>query len=111
MSIQANTYIIVGVKLPYPENEEFRNSLDPYKDSAFKGITHKNGLCALADGMNGNYIIIGKVLHKTENLQAFEEGPIEIKQNSNLKQKVQKKLKECFDINGEVKTYVISHYR
>lgn len=66
MSVQSNTYLLVGVKLAYDAfTSEQRNNMEPYEDSAFEGIHHHNGLCAIVDGMNGEYVFIGRVLAKS----------------------------------------------
>ena len=70
MSTQINTYVIFGVELPYKPFEG-RDDFEPYTDSPFKGIEHHKGLCVLEDGMNGEYIIIGRVLAKTANNDHF----------------------------------------
>jgi hypothetical protein len=67
MSVQSNTYVMVGVKLEYGHFSEEQEGelLEPYKDSAYKGIHHHNGLCVLSDGMGGRYIFAGRILAKT----------------------------------------------
>jgi hypothetical protein len=78
MSTQLNTYVLVGVKLPYDhfsgddlDTDADYEKLEPYMDSAFKGIEHHNGLCVLFDGMNGKYIAAGRVLAKTDESDGF----------------------------------------
>uniref|UniRef100_A0AAU8GSN0 Uncharacterized protein n=1 Tax=Pseudomonas phage PACT201 TaxID=3230130 RepID=A0AAU8GSN0_9VIRU len=52
MSVQSNTYVLVGVKLNYQEfkdrylgddEEGYDQYVDPYSDSAYKGIQHHDG--------------------------------------------------------------------
>jgi hypothetical protein len=76
MSVQVNTYVVLGVALPYTKDPDDR--FDPYRDSSRDGIWHYNGLCVLQDGMNGEYTVIGRVLAKTENWQPFD-GLVDIR--------------------------------
>jgi len=80
MSTQINQYLIVGQKLDFGEFHDKLNNNDPldpdawlddildkYSDNAFKGIHHYNGLCVLYDGMNGEFVFIGRVIEKSGN--------------------------------------------
>lgn len=78
MSVQANTYIMRGALFSYDAvksqlGDDYDAKLEPYMDSAFKGVQHRDGLCVLCDGMNGKYVAIGQVIAKTENHQGFDE--------------------------------------
>lgn len=72
MSVQVNTYVILGVELPYKPFKDRYDEFEPYMDSAFEGIKNHNGLCVLFDGMDGKYIIVGRVLAKTKNHGHFD---------------------------------------
>lgn len=69
MSTQINTYAMVGAILPY--DGELYDKLEPYMDDAFEGVQHHDGLCVLYDGMNGEYIAVGKVVAKSANHEGF----------------------------------------
>jgi hypothetical protein len=71
MSVQANTYAMIGAILPFADNFDLVKRLEPYMDSGFKGIHHHNGLCVLFDGMNGDYIAVGRVVAKSANNEGF----------------------------------------
>jgi len=66
-----------GVLLPFVP--EYNNELfEPYIDSAFEKETNpKDGLTALDDGMNGEYIAIGHVVAKSQNHEGLHE-PIKL---------------------------------
>ena len=79
MSVQQNSYIVVGAKFPFPQfgedydaEEAWHDKCEPYLDSPFKSaIVEHNGLSVFKDGMNGNWVIIGKCLAKTGNYDGF----------------------------------------
>lgn len=65
MSVSTNQYLILGVKLPY-ERETSYEDFEPYIDNGYKpDIIHKNGLACIYDGMNGNYIMLGRIIEKS----------------------------------------------
>ena len=71
MSTQVNTYVLYGVLLQLkdcPLDElGLYNVLKPYTDSAFDPATNPaNGITALCDGLNGDYLAIGHVIAKTD---------------------------------------------
>jgi hypothetical protein len=98
MSTQINIYYIVGYKFNYKEfNKTFKKSpdddsafetIEPIYDSAFEGI--KDGLTALFDGNSGQYVVIGKVLNKTQDGQPFDDLVIEFK--NSLKERKKEKI-------------------
>ncbi len=117
MSTQLNTYVIRGVLFDWetargdPDSFE---KLEPYMDSAFKGIHHHDGLCVICDGMNGKYVAIGKVLHKTRNYEGFDEPiPLISEQNEIEEQAMSEQIGELIGVSPppEIGWYVISHYR
>lgn len=117
MSSQCNTYVIIGAKFPYDtfSDDAIRERMEPYYDSAFKGIHHHDGLCVLRDGMNGEYVIIGKVLAKTENHLNFEQI-IEIPHDPQAAYEIKTDIVQAFgDAIGsddfKVGPIVVSHYR
>lgn len=114
MSVQCNTYVMIGALFPYEAFKGKYEELEPYLDSAFDGIHHHNGICVLFDGMNGKYVAVGKVLAKTENWQGFEE-PIAAK--GSLKAKEIEEFAKVLDLANKpepdfrIAPLVISHYR
>lgn len=114
MSTQVNTYVMVGALFPY---DMFRNAdferINPYTDSAFKGIHHHEGLCVLFDGMNGEYVAIGRVLEKTGNHDFFEY-PIRIAPLGDAeRQSLHNDIRRLIQLEGDfsVQQLVISHFR
>jgi hypothetical protein len=116
VSTQLNTYVLVGVKLPYDHfagddaDADFEK-LEPYMDSAYRGIHHHNGLCVLFDGMNGKYIAAGRVLAKTGESDGFNSA-IDANMSPELKAEVEALLQKHLKIETpDVRVWVISHYR
>jgi hypothetical protein len=115
MSTNQNTYVVLGTKLPYDLFKDKFDQLEPYMDDAFEGIHHHDRLCVLYDGMNGGYVIIGKILAKTKNHQGFEQ-PIILNDTSTMRliqgditYLLFNKLK--LDTTFEVNLIVVTHYR
>ena len=79
MSVNSNTYVVFGIKLDYDElYDKIENSnkedlweelLDKYRESAFGPA--KEDFSIIPDGMDGEYVVIGKVLDKTEVYESF----------------------------------------
>lgn len=134
MSVQCNTYVMQGVLFMHDDMESVKplcKKFEPYEDSAFEGIKHHEGLCVLYDGMNGKYVAIGRVLAKTENDQGFDEpfcigGERDLPPLSfyhapdgdlppdDLKSAIEALIERPLgwaSIGGEIRTFVISHYR
>lgn len=113
MSIQSNTYVLVGVKLDYDHfTEEQFDELDDYRDSAYDGACHHNGLSLIEDGMNGEYCFIGRVLAKS--IDADGEGlPItECTVPAGLRAEVSDLLVEHFELSEpDVRLWAFTHYR
>jgi hypothetical protein len=114
MSVQSNTYVIVGVKLEYEHfsEEQEEDLLEPYKDSAYSGIHHHNGLCVISDGMSGNYIIAGRVLAKSVDERGEGIDMTECDTSPELFAEVAGLLTEHLSIeNPEVQVLAFTHYR
>src|SRR5690349_15582244 len=95
MSVQRNQYLMWGVKKPYefakeweaankkddPDFDGFYNHFEKFiDDSAFDSkITEVDGIFCLFDGMNGKYIVIGKVLAKSSDHEPITYEPMKIK--------------------------------
>ena len=116
MSVQVNTYLVIGVKLPYDDKwtgEDNYEKFEDYHDSAYEGIHHHNGLCMLSDGMSGEYVIIGKVLQKSGShggLRGVTDLD-EIDSNGCDRIYVGSLLKAQFDIDKPATIMIVSHYR
>lgn len=65
MSVAINQYLILGVKLPYDKSVPYE-TFEDYIDNGYKpDIIHKNGLACVYDGMDGKYIMLGRILEKS----------------------------------------------
>jgi len=115
MSVQINQYLVYGTKLDYEKygGEEWYDKFYPYYDNAFKGIHHHDGICVIDDGMNGEYIVVGRVLYKTGNYQFFEGAiPIDNLLTSMEKEFIETAAKSLLNTE-EVKFgyFLIGHYK
>lgn len=124
MSVQTNQYLFFGVKKDFNWSKEWEKETgkdfyetfeDFMDDSAFKkDIHHKDGIFCLYDGMNGKYIIIGRVLAKgcddepciadNEPMCFTEPTPLE-------KEFISNSIERNFGIKEELKHWLITHYR
>lgn len=119
MSVQINTYVLFGVLLPYTICKEHYDALEPYTDNAFEpSFNPKNDLTVLYDGMNGDYVMIGHVVAKSENYRFFVK-PISLVDHWGVDHDGDKegaviKLLESIGISpsqGKWGWHIVSHYR
>jgi len=77
MSVTTNTYVMLGclfdLKTLRADHPDISDRLEPYEDGTTDLIVHMGGVCCLYDGMNGDYVIIGKVIAKTGPENTFEK--------------------------------------
>lgn len=113
MSVQTNTYAIIGAMIPYKaaggDNYE---RLEPYFDSAFDGIHHHDGLCVISDGMNGDYAVVGKVLAKSDEFGHLPK-PVVFEPITNPEMvELKGKIEALFpDQPIEIRAITLTHYR
>lgn len=124
MSIQTNQYLIYGINVPVKwidkwkkENkgkdwyETFESFMD---DSAYKKtVKHKDGIFCLYDGMSGKYLIIGKVLDKSEEGEHLaDRGPISFDDRpEDEKKAIADSIQRNFGVTGEIKHWFVTMYR
>ena len=124
MSVQVNQYLIIGVKKDFNwskewEKETGKDFYDTFEgfmdDSAFKKeINHKDGIFCLYDGMNGKYIIIGRVLAKgCDDYPFIADGePMCFTQLSVLETElIENSIQRNFGIKEDLRHWLITHYR
>lgn len=114
MSVRVNTYVMEGALFQYELLKDRFDHLEPFMDSAFEGIKHKDGVCVLFDGMNGDYVAVGRVIAKTGNHQHFEYGPISLTAPAGFEK--QQELHDAIckvtgQDNVSLQFLVVSHYR
>lgn len=111
MSVNTNQYIILGVKIPYLIDREgsLYDKVREYDDNGYKPVHRKDGLTAILDGMNGNYIFIGKVIVRSDVNESID-GPIELSYNQEIADLLSQLIKEKFGIKEEVKLWFVTHY-
>lgn len=115
MSAAVNRYIMLGAKFqfkPSPYNfEDFEDYLDNHNAGK---VTEKNGLTCIYDGMNGKYIMLGKVLHKSGNYEEFDHDVIELPRGTdfNLFVNIRESIMTAFPLlpNANIKLYFVTHY-
>ena len=117
MSVQCNTYVMIGASFPYDffGDDDMYEKLEPYMDSAFKGIHHHNGICILSDGMNGEYFVVGRVLAKSADHQGLV-APLVVRTTDNERSEVKHAIEQALGAlvclpDFDVTPIVVSHYR
>ncbi len=112
MSTQVNTYVILGVKLPYPKgggDEEYKK-YEKYMDDAFE--PRQRGLVVLFDGRDGRYVIIGHVMAVTDEGGSFDDVIELAPPTDKLLKSIAKEIKAHFGLeNQQIKYWVTSLYR
>jgi len=108
MSVQCNTYVILGIQREFESGTYER--YEPFMDSAFK--PRQAGLVVLADGMNGDYTIIGHVLAVSDNHQGLD-GVVALDiPPKKLVKSIKEEIMQHFGIEcDELQHIVVSHYR
>lgn len=117
MSVQINQYIMIGVRIPFPgKHDDFYEKYESFmEDSAFNSnISHKEGIFCLFDGMNGKYVIIGRVMAKSSDGEYLADGePIELPLTlTELEQElISESINRNFGIDEPLKTFFVTKYR
>lgn len=119
MSVQSNTYLMVGAMLPYDYFDDVYDepyeSLEEYMDSPYKGIKHHDGLCVLYDGMGGRHIAIGRVLAKSDDQNGSYgfNDPIDATtaMTPELQKEVATLIQQQFNFAPDVRLWALTHYR
>ncbi|EKS37805.1 hypothetical protein [Afipia clevelandensis] len=117
MSVQCNTYVLIGTSFPYDtfSEDDMYEKLEPFMDNPFKGIHHHNGICILSDGMNGEYFIVGRVLAKSANHDGLV-APLVVRMTDAERSEVKYDIKHALGSlvtlpDFDVTPIVVSHYR
>lgn len=121
MSVQINQYLMYGISVPYPKDEDFYDNHEQFHgmNSAFNSDipAGPDGIFCLMDGMNGNYMVIGKVLAKSDNYERIaDDKPLRIDTLTEVqKLEVVSAIQKHFDNNMQSPViadyYFITHYR
>lgn len=118
MSIQRNRYIIIGCKYNYKEFNEKYNDYEkyvsPYLDSSFdEKIIEHNGLSMIYDGMNGQYVYIGKIIEKTKDYEVIERFCFDDYADEEEKDLINAIIKTEFPKlpDKPINVYLVTHYR
>jgi len=123
MSTQVNQYFMYGICLPYNWHKEwesetgkdFHDTFDEFmQDNAFeRKVNHKEGIFCLFDGRDGRYIIIGRVLEKSDDDFRYlgSNKPITIPNLTDIeKEYIQNSVKKYFNLDKEFNFYFVTHY-
>ena len=94
MSVNATHYVVFGVVITdeiqvndfFKIEESHLDFMEDYHDNPYdpKIIPNKSGINVIADGMNGEYVVVGKILAKSNTgLELIELNPeiLDIKDN------------------------------
>lgn len=118
MSVQQNHYVMVGKKFGFKEFAKLLNvdtgdsafeRVEEYIDNAFKGIHHHNDLCVLFDGMNGEHVVVGRVLQKSGNYGSLSDFKDDRRRPS--ASKVSEWIKREFGFDVKCSLISITHFR
>lgn len=122
MSVQRNYYKVVGCKFEYDEYHDlikpvnvdgyyFEEWLErkerPFIDSAFNGIIGNDHITVIADGMNGEYVVIGNVFEKSGN---WVDGATYTAEKLSC-EKVEHLIEKHFGLCVKTSEFEFFHYR
>lgn len=67
MGVNVNHYIMYGVRLKFSDfpGDFLDNIPDEYDDNQYSPFVSNNDIHVVADGMNGDYVFLGKIIHRT----------------------------------------------
>jgi len=124
MSTQTNQYFMYGLLMSAGwckewEKENNKNFYDTFeefmKDNAYDTIVkHKDGIFCLFDGRDGRYIIIGKVLRKSEDDYPFlgSGEPVVVPEIEMADQaEIEDSVYRHFGVEGDFHYYFVTRYR
>lgn len=112
MSVKHNQYLMLGVMSAYPRDEALYEKLESYTDTAHEGIRHHDGLCALFDGMGGQYLALGRVFAKSEVHYPLGSGLVEFPEVSAAERdEVRERIRALLGVDVEPRMMLITHYR
>jgi len=83
-------------------------------DSAYeKEVKHEDGIFWLYDGMSGEYSLIGKVIAKTTDGEHLASSGPMVMPTIELTEEMEilRAIDRNFGMTGELKLYLITHYR
>ena len=90
MSVRKTEIVMIGANIGYKNDDELYEKLEPYMKIGNKDID------CVFDGMNGNYVIIGKVINQGNEYDGMELKTISltelIKIQSEVRQNIEKQL-------------------
>lgn len=108
MSTSINQYLIYGVKLPY-QNDAYE-AFDRFCDSAHDDKMNPNGLHCLYDGMNGDYIYIGRCLYKSKEGKSLPDLVIE-PISEDVAELTRLLIKAELGIEEPMQLHLVTHHR
>ena len=113
MSEQKNHYVLTGIKYDY---DTFYNLLkingdlddEPYWDSAFDDIYHKDNVCVIADGSNCKYVYVGYVTQKSGEYGDMDDNGVADFPDPD---KVCNWIYDVFGFSAPCRLHIFTHYR
>lgn len=120
MGTTSTHYVVVGVceqrrhkvKKWFESSEDRFNFLEKFRDNSYlDAVVHHDGITLIADGMCGNYIVIGSVLAKACSEHGDGLPMTDCKVHENLVQIVREGLQRHFPEFGELSigVYAFTH--
>lgn len=101
MGVDTTNYIVFGYKLPYSifgdsEWDDFYNKFEDYIESTYDDKYKKRLLSIIADGMGGKYVVVGKIIDRTDSDCYCFSNNFNVIPSSIITDELVKQLKEEF---------------
>lgn len=115
MSVQWRTFYIHGSRYEYEDFKKLYKykEIEDYLISNWdEDIKEKNSLSIIYDGMDGEYVFVGKIIHRSDMYRGFQEV-IEVKQPDQLEEaNIMIDIENNFQKlpSNDIKAYLFTHY-
>lgn len=93
MGVHSYHYVVVGVKLDY-DAEKKRLSPEKFEELYFED-NPKRGFEVIMDGMGAEYIVVGKIIHVSNEYSEDNFKELKLKDLAKEKQKVKKAIENA----------------
>ena len=105
-----------GISVPYDWHKEWENKSGKDFHDTFEEFMNENNenIHCLFDGRDGRFLIIGKILEKTEGKQRLlgDEQPLVVPKLTKWdKNTIEKSVKKHFGLTGDFNFYFVTRYK
>jgi hypothetical protein len=104
VSVDCKHYVLLGADIGYKNDDETYDKLEPYMDRK------SNKLDCIYDGMNGEYILVGKILCDGDGCDGMNLTKIEANKIPQMCEETKQKIKALLNLDVEVNLIALTHW-